>query len=228
MADLPTGTVTFLFTDIEGSTRLWERSPEAMQSSLARHDEILRDTVKSHGGYVFKEVSDAFCCAFASAPDALGAALAAQRALLEEPWGETEPLRVRMALHAGAAEERGGDYFRPPLNRVARLLSAAHGGQTLLSSATRELVRDQLPSGTGLRDLGERRLKDLVRPERILQLAAPDLPLNLPPLKTLDERLNNLPVQPTALVPDIIFARPITMTRWRRARSSSSPPGGTT
>jgi class 3 adenylate cyclase len=109
-----------------------------------------------------------------------------------------------MALHAGAAEERGGDYFRPPLNRVARLLSAAHGGQTLLSSATRELVRDQLPSGTGLRDLGERRLKDLVRPERILQLAAPDLPLNLPPLKTLDERLNNLPVQPTALVPDII------------------------
>jgi class 3 adenylate cyclase len=224
MADLPTGTVTFLFTDIEGSTRMWGRDPEAMQSALAPHDEILRDTVESHGGYVFKEVGDAFCCAFASTPEAVDAALAAQRALVEEPWGETEPLRARMAIHTGAAEERGCDYFGPSVNRVARLLSAAHSGQTLLSSATRELVRDQLPSGTGLRDLGERRLKDLVRPERIFQLAAPDLPSNLPPLKTLDERLNNLPVQPTALVPDVIFARPITMTRWRRARSRSSPP----
>ena len=105
----PTGTVTFLFTDIEGSTELWEKNPEGMRLALARHDENLRETVESHGGFVFKTVGDAFCCAFASAPEAVGAALAAQRALVGQEWSETGPLRVRMALHTGAAEERGGD-----------------------------------------------------------------------------------------------------------------------
>src|SRR5215216_2304220 len=200
MASPPTGTVTFLFTDIEGSTKRWERHPEAMQIALARHDEILRDAAEQHGGYVFKTVGDAFCCAFLTAPDALEAALEAQRRLLSSEWQETGPLRVRIALHMGAAEERGGDYFGPPVNRVARLLSAAHGGQVLLSSATRELVRDRLPEDTELRDLGERRLKDLIRPERVFQLIASDLPPSFPPLKTLDARLNNLPSQPTPLV----------------------------
>jgi len=138
VASPPTGTVTFLFTDIEGSTKLWEQNAAAMQSALARHDEILRDATEQHGGYVFKTVGDAFCCAFPKAPDALEAALDAQRLLLKERWAESGPLRVRMSLHMGVAEERDGDYFGPPVNRVARLLSAAHGGQVLLSLPTHE------------------------------------------------------------------------------------------
>src|SRR5215211_5351095 len=173
----PTGTVTFLFTDIEGSTKLWERHPSAMHTALARHDEILQRAIGSRGGYVFKTVGDAFCAAFADASDALEAALETQRALFSEEWDEGFVIKVRMALHTGAAEERGGDYFGPPVNRVARLLE-----------------------DTELRDLGERRLKDLIRPERIFQLIASDLPPSFPPLKTLDARLNNLPSQPTPLV----------------------------
>ncbi len=197
----PSGTVTFLFTDIEGSTSLWERDTSAMQSALARHDEILRGTVEDHAGFVFKMVGDAFCCAFPTAPEALEAALDIQRGLSTEEWArEIGPLRVRAALHTGAAEERGGDYFGPPLNRVARLLSAGHGGQILLSLPTQELVRDQLPSGAGLRDLGEKRLKDLFRPERVFQLTAPDLPSEFPSLRTLESLRNNLPLQPTPLV----------------------------
>ncbi len=196
----PTGTVTFLFTDIEGSTRMWERDAAAMQVALARHDEILQSTIEERGGYVFKTVGDAFCAAFATATDALEAALVAQRALLAEEWEEGCAIRVRVALHTGAVDERGGDYFGPPVNRVARLLSAGHGGQTLLSLATQELVRDGLPKGTELRDMGERYLKDLFRPEHVFQLLAPDLPSNFPPLKTLDARRNNLPTQPTPLV----------------------------
>jgi class 3 adenylate cyclase len=112
MAGPPTGTVTFLFTDIEGSTKMWERHTEAMQSALSRHDDILRKAIEERGGYVFKTVGDAFCAAFASAPAALEASLLAQRTLLEEGWPEEiGSLRVRMALHTGAAEERGGDYF---------------------------------------------------------------------------------------------------------------------
>ena len=200
MTGLPTGTVTFLFTDIEGSARLWERDAAAMQAALDRHDEILRYNIERHGGEVFKTVGDAFCAVFPTAPGALEAAIGAQRALLAQEWGETGPLRVRMALHAGTANVRGGDYFGPSLNRVARLVSAAHGGQILLSVSIYGLLGDRLPERVGLRDLGERRLKDLFRPERIFQLVAPDLPSNFPPLKTLDERLNNLPVQPTPLV----------------------------
>src|SRR5215203_979910 len=176
VASPPTGTVTFLFTDIEGSTKLWEESTQAMQAALSRHDEILKNAIEERGGYVFKTVGDAFCAAFPTASNALEAALSAQRAFFAAEWNESEPLRVRMALHTGAEEERDGDYFGPPLNRVARLLSAAHGGQVLLSLPTQELVRDQLPSEVGLRDLGEHRLKDLFRPERVFQLTAPDLP----------------------------------------------------
>jgi predicted ATPase/class 3 adenylate cyclase/Tfp pilus assembly protein PilF len=200
VASPPTGTVTFLFTDIEGSTRMWERSPQAMQAALARHDELLRRAIEERGGYVFKTVGDAFCCAFPTAPDALEAALDAQRLLLNERWAESDPLGVRMALHMGASEERDADYFGPPVNRVARLLSAAHGGQVLLSLPTHEMVRDQLPTGVSLAELGEHRLKDLFRPERVFQLVSPDLPSEFPPLRTLDAYRNNLPLQPTPLV----------------------------
>jgi class 3 adenylate cyclase len=124
---------------------MWEANAPAMQEALARHDELLRGAIEEHGGNVFKTVGDAFCAAFPTAPDALEAALDAQRFLLKERWGESTPLRVRMALHVGVAEERDGDYFGPPVNRVARLLSGGHGGQVLLSLPTQELVRDHLP-----------------------------------------------------------------------------------
>jgi predicted ATPase/class 3 adenylate cyclase/Tfp pilus assembly protein PilF len=200
VASPPTGTVTFLFTDIEGSTKMWENDPEAMQASLARHDEILAGAIDADDGYVFKTVGDAFCAAFPAATDALEAALEAQRGLPSSEREQTGPLMVRMALHTGVVEEREGDYFGPPVNRVARLLTAAHGGQVLLSAATREMVRDQLPAETTLMDLGERRLKDLFRPERVFQLVAPDLPSEFPPLRTLEAYRNNLPLQPTPLV----------------------------
>src|SRR5215203_3125846 len=200
MAEPHTGPLTFLFTDVEGSTSLWERNPKAMSEALSRHDEILRAAIEAHDGRVFKTVGDAFHATFSTAPDALEAALEAQRALLREEWAESGPLRVRMALHTGTAEERDGDYFGPSLNRVARLLSAGHGGQVLLSLATQELVRDELPEETGLRDLGERRLKDLSRPERVFQITAADLPSEFSPLKTLEGRRNNLPAQSTPLV----------------------------
>ncbi|HZB10424.1 MAG TPA: adenylate/guanylate cyclase domain-containing protein [Rubrobacter sp.] len=200
MASPPTGTVTFLFTDIEGSTKLWEDNAPAMQAALAHHDELLRWVVEERGGYVFKTVGDAFCCAFPTAPDALEAALEVQRKLFSSEWEQIGTLRVRMALHVGAAQERGGDYFGSPVNRVARLMSAAHGGQVLLSLSTEELVGDQLPAGTSLRDLGEHRLKDLFRPERVFQLSTPGLPSEFPPLRTLDVYRNNLPPQPTSLI----------------------------
>ncbi len=200
MASPPTGTLTFLFTDIEASTKLWERHPEAMQSVLARHDEILRGATEEHGGYVFKTIGDAFCCVFSTSTNALEAAIEAQRALLREEWKVTGPLKVTMALHTGAAEERDGDYFGPPLNRVARLLSAVHGGQVLLSASSHETVREQLPAGAALTDLGERRLKDLFRPERVFQFVAPGLPSEFPPLRTLEATPNNLPLQSTPLV----------------------------
>ena len=200
MPDRPTGTVTFLFTDIEGSTTRWEHHRSAMQAALTRHDALLRQAIDDHGGYVFKTVGDAFCAAFASPLAALEAALAAQRALASEDWGTVGPIRVRMALHTGLAQQRDDDYFGPPLNRIARLLSAGHGMQVLLSGVTQELVRDQLPVDAALRDLGAHRLKDLIRPEHIFQLMAPDLPVDFPPLHTLDNRPNNLPLQLTPFI----------------------------
>ncbi|MSP12304.1 MAG: adenylate/guanylate cyclase domain-containing protein [Chloroflexi bacterium] len=206
MSDLPSGTVTFLFSDIEGSTRLWQQHPEAMKTALARHDTIVRSTIESHDGYVFKTVGDEFCAAFPTALPALAAALAIQRALTAEDWtagaGLPRPaaIKVRAALHTGAADVRDGDYFGATLSRVARLMAAGHGGQTLLSAATQELVRDNLPADVTLQDLGERRLRDLVRPEQIFQLVAPDLPSDFPALRTLDAFPHNLPVQLTSFV----------------------------
>src|SRR5947207_6861038 len=184
MADLPTGTVTLLFTDIEGSTRLWEAHAEPMRAALARHDALLKHCIDGHDGYIFKTGGDAFCATFHTASDALAAALEAQRALHREPWPEAAKLRVRMALHSGAVELRDGDYFGAPLNRVARLLAAGHGGQTLLSEVTHDLCRDQLPPLASVKALGSHGLKDLGRPETVFQVCHPDLPQSFPPLKT--------------------------------------------
>jgi predicted ATPase/class 3 adenylate cyclase/DNA-binding XRE family transcriptional regulator len=197
---LPTGTVTFLYTDIEGSTRLWEQHPDAMPEALAQHDSILRQAINEHEGIVFRTVGDGFCAAFARAPAALKAALAAQRSLHTRAWGPTGPLRVRIALHTGAVERGGDDYLGLPLSRVARLLAAGHGGQILLSLAMAELVREQLPPDAALYNLGDHQFKDLTYSERIFQLVTDDLRADFPPLRTLDQHQTNLPLQPTALI----------------------------
>jgi len=201
MPDLPTGTITFLFTDIEGSTIRWERHPEVMRAAVARHDELLRQVMASHGGVVFKTVGDAFYVAFSTAGEALVATIVAQQALFAEVWPEqVNPLRVRMALHTGEVEQRDNDYFGQTLNRVARILSSGHGGQVLLSQATAGLVRDSLLQGITLKDLEKHRLKDIQHPEHIFQLVIAGLPADFPPLKTLDRHPNNLPQNLTPLV----------------------------
>ncbi len=199
MSDLPSGTVTFLFTDIEGSTRLWERDPPAMRAAVDRHFTLLRDAITAHHGVLFKTVGDAVHAAFGSAAGAVAAAVAAQQALHAEPWPLPESLRVRMALHTGDATPIDGDYATPVLNRLSRLLAVGHGGQVLLSAATHQLVRDDLPLGTELHDHGEHRLRDL-EPARLYQLVAPDLPTSFPPLRTLEHHPNNLPAPLTSFV----------------------------
>jgi predicted ATPase/class 3 adenylate cyclase len=194
------GTVTFLFTDVEGSTRLWEDAPEAMRSALERHDAILRTTIVAHGGRVFATGGDGFAAAFPRASDAVAAALSAQIDLTKETWPDAAPVRVRMGLHTGVAEQRGEDYFGPVLNRAARLMSAGHGAQVLMSVATQELVRDGLPQGCGLIELGEYHLRDLGRPERLCQLVHPDLQREFGRLRTLDAYPGNLPLQMSSLV----------------------------
>ncbi|HET9332664.1 MAG TPA: tetratricopeptide repeat protein [Gemmatimonadota bacterium] len=196
----PSGTATFLFTDIERSTEMWERHREVMPRALERHDSVMRDVIRASGGRVFKEVGDAFHAVFADAARAVEAAIAIQRSLSAEAWETPEPIRVRVALHAGDAEQRDNDFFGPTLNRTARILAAGHGGQVLLSQSVERLVQDRFPEGTALRDLGERRLKDLARPERIFQLVVEGLDTEFPPLQTLDARPHNLPAQETPLV----------------------------
>jgi predicted ATPase/class 3 adenylate cyclase len=198
MPDLPSGTVAFLFTDVEGSTARWERDRAAMAAAVARHLDILRAAVAAHDGVVFKVIGDAVQAAFPGAPAAVAAAVDAQQALLAEPWLDGEPLRVRMALHAGeAAPDPHGDYLAPVLNRLARLMAAGHGGQILVSQAIQQLTRGDLPPAVSLRDLGEHRLRDLLEPERIWQVVAPGLEERFPPLETLERRRHNLPRQPT-------------------------------
>ncbi|MDX1624033.1 MAG: tetratricopeptide repeat protein [Gemmatimonadota bacterium] len=189
-------TVTFLFTDVEGSTRAWERDSEGTSEALSTHDALLAEAIVAHGGEVFKRVGDAFCAAFPTALGAVRTAVEVQRALASKPGG----LEVRMGLHTGSAERRDLDWFGPPLNRVARLVDAGHGGQILLSGATRSLVEGELPEGASLRDLGEHRLKDLRRALSVHQLLHPDLPADFPPLRSLNAERHNLPVQLTAFV----------------------------
>jgi predicted ATPase/class 3 adenylate cyclase len=192
---IPSGTVTLLFSDIAGSTRLWEAEPDAMGTALRRHDDILRSAIEGAEGYVFKTVGDAFCAAFETPRQAVGAAVRAQLDVHGETWPTTTPLRVRIGLHTGVCEERDGDYFGPTVNRAARLEAIAHGGQTVTSGTTAELVGGSLPDGIRLRDLGQHRLRDLGRPEHVFQVEIDDLPGGFPPLASLDspELPNNLP-----------------------------------
>ena len=199
-SETPTGTVAFLFSDIEGSTQRWERDRAAMGEALRRHDTLVRAAIERNRGYVFKTIGDAFCAAFATVPDAVAAALAMQRELANGDFSAVEDLRVRIGLHAGSAEERDGDYFGPTVNRVARLQATAWGGQTILSAAAAELARPGLPAEATLRDLGLHRLKDLAEPEAIAQLVVPDLPADFPPLRSLDASLHNLPTQLLPLI----------------------------
>lgn len=199
--NLPSGTVTFLFTDIEGSTKLAQEHPDAMPAILARHNEILNRAIEAHNGFVFQIVGDSFSAAFHSASDALNAALDAQRKLHNEVWTPA-PIKVRMGLHTGMAQLNETKQYSSyaTLASTQRIMSAGHGGQILLSGATRELTRDSLPANVELSDLGERRLKDLLQAEHLYQLNAPGLLSTFPPLKTIDTFLNNLPTQLTTFI----------------------------
>jgi len=200
MAKLPTGTVTFLFSDLEGSTRLWEDHPEAMKEALARHDRILRDAVETYSGDVVKSTGDGMHAVFETAHAAAAAAVEAQAGLGKESWSGTGPLKVRMGLHTGEAEVRAGDYYGPVLNRAARLTAAAHGGQVLVTQATEAVVRDHLCEDFSLIDLGEHRLRDLSRPEHVFQLRAAGIGEDFPPLRSLEAFPGNLPLQLTSFV----------------------------
>ena len=200
MADWPTGTVTFLFTDLESSTRLWEDHPDGMHEALARHDALLREAVESHAGHIVKSTGDGMYAVFPTAGDAVAAAITGQHGLQGEAWDQTGPLRVRMGLHTGVAEQRDGDYFGPVLNRTARLMSAAHPGQVLCSQVTADLVRDSLPAAVGLVELGPHQLQDLSRPEVVSQVTHPDLVSDFPPLRSLEPFPGNLPRQVTSFV----------------------------
>jgi class 3 adenylate cyclase len=201
MSELPSGTVTFLFTDIEGSTKLAQQLPERWETLRERHHSILQSTMNAHNGHVFQIIGDAFCVAFHTATDALNAALDSQRNLQLDEWYDT-PIRVRMGIHTGEAElQVQGDYHGYlAMSRVQRLMSAGHGGQVLISQITQELIRDKLPNEVSLRDLGEKRLKDLVRSERIYQLVIPNLINDFPPLETLDTYRHNLPTHSPILL----------------------------
>jgi predicted ATPase/class 3 adenylate cyclase len=197
---IPSGTVSFVFTDIEGSTERWERDRAAMQSAVRRHDELVRSALVEHDGHVFKTIGDAFCAAFWRPEDAVTAMLDVQRRLAEEDFSAVGGLRVRGAIHTGTADERGGDYFGPAVNRVARLLAIGHGGQVLVSGVSADLLQGSLPTQATLRDLGEHQLKDLARPEYVYQLLAPGLQSEFPPLRSLDALPNNLPRQLTSFI----------------------------
>jgi predicted ATPase/class 3 adenylate cyclase len=198
MPTFPAGTVTFLFSDIEQSTRGWERDATAARLVVERHLALIRQAVEAHDGVHFKTVGDATQSAFATAAQGVAGALDAQRALTAEPWPRAEERpRVRMALHAGIAEPRDGDYLAAPLNRLARLLDAAHGEQILLSSTVAQLVRDALPETATLTALGEYQLRDILQPEGIFQLCHPALRGDFPPLNTPGHLPHNLPTHPT-------------------------------
>ena len=197
----PSGTVTFLLTDLEGSTRMWEQDPDAMKTAMVRHDELLEKTVAAHRGFVFSRMGDGMAAAFATARDAIAAASDFQQALAAEPWGTARPLRARVGLHTDEAvivDDTG--YASLPINRCARLMTAAHGGQTVVSGATEMLLRGQLPDGMELADLGEHRLRDLGQPTQIFQLSRGGDLEEFPPLRTLDSFPGNLPAQVSSFI----------------------------
>ena len=199
-AAAPTGTVVFLFSDIEGSTQRWEEHPEAMQEALARHDALMRAAIAARGGHVFKTIGDAFCCAFHTVPSAIDAAIDAQRAIAAESWSGVGGIAVRMAIHVGFADERDGDYFGPTVNRVARLIAIAHGGQVIVSGAAAGLIAGVPGARIELRDMGQHLLRDLASPEQVYQVAAAGLAQIFPPLRSVNALPNNLPLMLTTFV----------------------------
>src|SRR6185436_2594419 len=197
---LPSGTVTFLFTDIEGSTKLAQGNPNAWESLRERHHAILKSAMDAHNGYIFQIIGDAFCVAFHTARDGLNAAIEAQRQLQKENWVAT-PVSVRMGLHTGEAEKRENDYRGYlTLARVQRVMSTAHGGQILLSNTSADLIQDQLPDDVSLRDMQENLLKGWTSPEHLWQVVASDVRQDFPPLSTRNANPNNLPMQMTSFV----------------------------
>ena len=201
--ELPAGTLTFLLTDIEGSTRLWEIEPEAMERALQRHDRLLAEVIGSHGGTVItsRGEGDSLFAVFHSAVSAVEAAGACQLRLKDQVWGTGSGFQVRMGLHTGEVRVRGGDHLDyTPINRWARVRAAGHGGQVLLTKTTRDLVDGRLGGGFGLKRLGEFRLRDLAEPELIFQLTHAELPVDFPPIHTVAERLGNLPLQVSSFI----------------------------
>ena len=200
--DLPSGVVTFVMTDIEGSTRLWAEAPEAMRTALARHDAIAADVIAEHGGFLIKPrgEGDSTFSVFGRPTDAVAAACALQTALTSEPWPQGAPLRVRIAVHTGEADLGVDDYYGIAVNRCARLRSIGHGRQVLVSESTAGLVRELLSEDVILRDLGFQRLRDLAEPERVSQLLHPGLPADFPALRTIDLVPNNLPYQVSTFI----------------------------
>src|SRR6266542_629122 len=196
----PSTVTAFLFTDIEGSTRLWEHEPEKMQPALARHDELARTAVESHHGTVVKMTGDGFYAAFDDALDAVEATLQLQQALADPDATNGVVLRVRCGLHAGMVERRDNDYFGSAVNRAARIMGAAHGGQIILSQAVVDRVAGRLPQAVSLHDLGSVRLRDLTHPERVYQIVHPQLRRDFPALRSLEATPNNLPQQVSSVI----------------------------
>lgn len=198
ISPLPSGVVTFLFTDIEGSTKLWESDPAAMREALVIHDDILNRAIGDNSGTVFKTGGDSFCAVFVDPYCGLNAALEAQLGLQQATWPTPEPVRARMGLHTGTAQVRGEDYFGPTLNRVARLMEAGHGGQVLVSAPTHRLLVDEMPTGVDFASLGTHHLKDLYRPEEVFQVVAEGLRQDFPALRTVPQETPDLGEQARA------------------------------
>jgi predicted ATPase/class 3 adenylate cyclase len=199
-SDLRAGVVTFLFTDIEGSTRLWEQQPDKMRGALACHDGLTRRAIEGNSGTVVKMVGDGVCAAFAEPLHAVVAAVQLQQVLADPQATNDIPLRIRCGLHVGLVEQRDNDYFGVVVNRAARIMSAAHGGQILLSQAVVDSVHERLPAGVALRELGPVRLRDLASPERVYQILHSSLRRDFPALRSLEATPNNLPQQVTSFV----------------------------
>jgi predicted ATPase/class 3 adenylate cyclase len=199
-ADPPSGTVTFLLTDLEGSTRMWEQDPDAMKAAMVRHDDLLEITIALNRGFVFARMGDGMAAAFGTAKDAISAADAIRTALADEPWDTPRPLRARIGLHTDEGVVVNNNYASQPVNRCSRLMTAAHGGQIILSGATEVLIRGQLPEGMGLIDLGEHRLRDLGHPVKIFQLIRDGSREDFPPLRTLESFPGNLPAQVSSFI----------------------------
>ena len=202
MARLPEGTITFMLTDLQGSTQAWERQPKAMRSAMVRHDEIIASTVRMHRGELVEagREGDSVLAVFRTAASAAECALEIQKSFATETWPDGLDLRVRVALHTGEAQLRDGHYFGPALNRCARLLAACHPGQILVTKVTEELLADELPPDADLQDLGLHRLKDLERPEHVFQLNDLGHPTTFPRIHSLPEKHTSVPHYLTGFV----------------------------